>query len=423
MGTLKYMFATISKDLWGIAALYLVGRYMRTADTNSSILDLVVKSRLLENLKTWSEFRNESTGLLLNIYFTYFFLSFFISVALTLSFVAFHVVYPYFAKIVTSLLLPLTVYFFYEITELEDHRTLLLPLSCVYTVYRLYKTYTGHDKSTYEMCSKCFDGFFDQAPSFYFALFSQWIMILLDVFIIRTLNMSTSGILDDSVLLFYMMAFIYTTSYSIRGSLTIYYASRRLPAIQDITAIDKVYIFFNARCFGFVKALTFLPSIIDMLYNTFFSDDIDTATIFEHARSSVFDCMMYRRSYINYKLQQASKIWKGDLRRRMKRMNLREDLLPAALIGWMVLYGCICFIQSNFIRIQESFIIIFSHFFIVIEVFNSFSFVEIYRSSYGIAETSDSKQLSAIMGVDDGIVVSKIAVNHEGEENVELQSG
>lgn len=416
MRTLKSLASTVLKDTWGISALSVTSLYLKDPKSDSSILDLIIPNRLLAKLKAWSELKNGSVPLLLNIFFTYFFLSFFISMCLTLSFFALHLLYPCFSKILSSLLLPFAVHYFYAFLQIENFKSFCIPASIVFSLYRVYKAYADHDSMPYDLCNRFLDKFLEQSAGFYFSVLFQWILILADVMLIRAQELYAESTFDYCLLIFYLVAFIYTSSYSIRATLTIYHASRRLPAIKDVSFLDKIYIFFNVRCFSFAKALSFIPLIVDSLYSIFFSHDPDTPSIFEYKRSSTFDCVISRQSFFDYLLSPKTQIWKGDLRKRLRKVNLREDILPSALISWMVLYTCMSFIQSNFIRIQESFVILFSHFFIVLEIFNSFIFVEIYRITYGmVQEPIKSSSMSPI--AEDDIVVSKIDVNSNQNEN------
>ncbi|ELA42463.1 uncharacterized protein VICG_00562 [Vittaforma corneae ATCC 50505] len=419
MKTLKSLTITVLKDMWGIIALFLLSLYLKDPGSNSSILDLVIPDRLIVKLKLWSQLKNGDCLLLLNIFFTYFFLSFFISICLTMFFFAFHLLYPCISKIVSSLLLPFAVHYFYSCHEWSDYKSFFLFASIMLCIYGVYKAYFNHDPMPYEMCNRFLDKFLQQSAGFYFSIFIQWILILVDVMLIRAQDLHAESIFDSCLLFFYLIAFIYTSSYSIRATLTIYHASRRLPAIKDASFFDKVYIFFNVRCFSFAKTLSFAFLILDSVYSTFFPHDPDIPSIFEYKRSSSFDCPMSRQSFFNYVLSSKTHIWKGDLRRKLRKVNLREDVLPSALISWMTLYTCIHFIQPEFIRIPESFVILFSHFFIVVEVFNSFIFIEIYRTTYGtIQEPAKSVPLNPI--AEDDVVISKIDVNSNPSENVEM---
>lgn len=412
MKTFQHMVTVIFKDLWGATAFMLVSTYLKCQEPPASVFHLLSREKMLPKLIEWSESNKPSGLIIFNIFFTYFFISFLISAAFTIFFIAFHIFYPYFTKIVTSLLFPVSVYIFYEVRSDMNYRPFFLTLSCVYTIYRLYKTYTYHDQLPYELAARCLNDFFDQEISFYTSLITPWILIIVDVFLIRILDIIVVSIFDHGVLMFYLVGFVYTTSYSVRGNFTIYYGSKRLPAVDKLRLIDKIYVFFSARCFGFWKAVSFIPSTLDMLYTSFIPTDPNTATILEHGRSAASDCMMNRKPFIEYKIFRKNSIWKGELRRRMKRVNLREDILPSILITLMFMYNCIRYFENEFIRMQEAFVIVFSHFFIVIEMINGYLFVEIYRSSYGIIEVSDDKASDGCTTIADEVSVSKITVSN-----------
>lgn len=125
---------------------------------------------------------------------------------------------------------------------------------------------------------------------------------------------------------------------------------------------DKVYIFHNAKCFAHAKVLSSVTSLIDIIYPSFSVGTTEIPPIFEVERTSTFDCVISRQSFINYTFSSKPRIWIGELREYLKKVNLRDDVLPSALSIWMTLYAAFRRIQTNFIRFRESIVIHFSHF-------------------------------------------------------------
>lgn len=417
MKSVKGYLRTIFKDLWGIAVLFLMSLYLRNPNSQLTLLDFFYHpSKLILELLNWFELKPEDSHAIPHLLFTYIFINFFTSIILVIGFFTFHLLCPFVSKVVSSLMFPIAVYFFCN-TYSDNLNWFILAVSIAFSIYRLYQAQYNHDSTVYEMSNKFFDRIFEEKPEFYISILFQWLMIFVDVVIIRTQELTAVSKLDHTILFLYLVSFIYISSYTLRENLTIYFAHEKLPAVPPSTSLDKIYIFFNARCFSVVKSFTLILSTVNSLWAKICKSNPEVPTILEERQSSTFDCAIARRSFLGYVFSPKMSIWQGELRKMMQKMTLREDMLSSVLICWMILYTYTKgFAQSNFIRIQESYIILFSHFFIVLEIFNSYLFVEIYKKSYGVTQNA-LKGESVKNITEDDVVTSKIEVNNSQDDN------
>lgn len=403
----------IIKDLWGIVTLQILALYLKDSESTSSVLDLLVPSRLFNKLKMWSDVKNAKSNIILNITFTNIFLSLCISACLSNAFFAAHLLYPYLSKIISSIALPFAVYIFYTVSDIQEKWYFAITFSVLFSIFSLYKACNDHDPAVYEMCNKFMDQIFTQAPSFYLSVFFQWLMILLDLFIIRCLELKATTPGKTFLLLLYLLAYVYSVSYSLRATLTIYHAHRRLPLVKDVCFLDKPFIYIGAKCFAIVKTLLLLISPLLYIYSKVFLSDSEEQCTLLDLRKIEFNCATRRQAFLENMTTERIAKWQGEIKRKMEKIHLRQDTLPSALISWLILYTCMSFVQQNFIRVQESFLILFSTYYIILEIFNSYIFVEVYRASYGIAEF---KSESTEKHEQDDTLVSKIGFNHEDSE-------
>ncbi|KAM0681189.1 hypothetical protein GINT2_000467 [Glugoides intestinalis] len=403
----------IIKDLWGIILFQILALYLKDAESTSSVFDLFIPSRLFNRLKMWSDVKNAKSNIVLNIIFTNIFLSFCISACLSNAFFAAHLLYPYLSKIVSSILLPFAVYVFYNVLEMQENWYFAITASVLFSIYSLYKVCSEHDPIVYEICNNFMDQFFTQSPSFYMAVFFQWLMILLDLLIIRSLDLKPSTPLKTFFLMLYLLAYVYSCSYSLRATLTIYHAHRRLPLVRDVCIFDKPFIYIGAKCFAIVKTLLLLISPLLYLYTRLFSANSEEQYTLVDLRKIEFTCATRRQAFLENITTERIEKWQGEINQKMKKIHLRQDTLPSAIISWLILYTCMSFVQQNFIRVQESFLILFSTYYIILEIFNSYIFVEVYRTSYGIPE---AKNESTESNDKDDIFISKIEFNSEEVE-------
>lgn len=419
MRTIKNLIVAVMKDAWGFLLLNIVTYYLRSPKAVSSTLDLILFWRFPKRFESWIGFEDVPIMLSLNIIFTTMFFSFFISISLACASIFFHLMYPLLSKILSCFLLPFAIYMFYKYTDVTQYRMEFYLFGFIFSAYGIIKAIMFHEAYPYKISMSFFDKIFKQSTSFYLSVLTQWLMIFIDVLIIRSQELEPQDISQRIIMVMYIISFVYSASYSIRANLTMYYAQKALLSTEPPTLHDKIFIFFNARCFAVSKSISVFLSIVDLIYTTLFFDNAIKPSIFEHSRSATFECSMNRKSYIEYMFSPKPPVWKGELRRKMKMINLREDMLPSTIISWIVLYSTISFIQDGFIRSQESFVIIFSHFYIILEIFNTYAFIEIYRSSYGIEKhtpksaDSEDKEDDVSVDIEDGeddVLTSKIEV-------------
>lgn len=419
MKTIRNLVSVVIKDIWGILLLNIVTCYLKSPKSTSSIMDLIFFWRFPKSFESWIGFNDIPIMLSLNIVFTTIFLSFFISIGLACCSIFLHIMHPFLLKIISSFLLPFAVYVFYGYTGITQYKVEFYLFASLFSVYGILKTILSHEPFAYEMSMSFFDQIFKQERSFYLALFSQWVMIFVDVLIIRSQELEPHDVFQRITMMMYIISFVYSASYSIRANLTIYYAQKALLITETPTLYDKMFIFFNARCFAVTKSISVILSIIDLIYSTLFFDNTTKPSIFENTRSATFECSMNRNSYIEYIFSPKPPVWKGELRHKMKMVNLREDMLPSTIISWMILYSSMSFVQDGFIRAQESFVIVFSHFYIILEIFNSYIFVEVYKSSYGMERCTPKVEPIKIESAEDDVFTSKIEVQINQDTDIQ----
>lgn len=411
MKSLKSYLRIILEDLWGIILMQMLSVLLRRKGSGSSVLDILSPSKFMKSLKCWTENSEADEIKVIHVGLTSFFLIFLLSALLSSVFFALHLLYPFLAKIASGIALPFSVYYFFETTEISRYRIVLYMGAIAFSLYRIYTTCMFHDSLAYDMSSEFIDKIFRQPLSFYICVLIQYFMIFVDTIIIRFADLAPDTFFKAIVFPFYMISFVNIASYSIRASLTMHHGERRIPGFREISFMDRVAAYFNSRALSLARNLQYLLSVFDSaVYRPFFLAGSEDISPYEENRAASFFCSISGCSLIKGYIKSRDRVWHGELRRRMRLINLREDMLPAALISFSIVLSATFAGPENLIRAQEAFVVLFSHFFIVVEVFYTYIFVELYKTTYGLGEKIQ-KTVKVKKSVSDDVLTSNIDVN------------
>lgn len=393
--------------------MHMLPVLLRRTDSDSSVLNALFPSRFMESLKSWTE-NSEADGIkVIHVGITSFFLIFLLSALLSHVFFAFYLLYPFVAKIVSSIALPLSVHYFFRLTGFKGYKVLLYTGAIVFSLYRICITFIFHNSLAYDMSSEFLDSIFAQPLSFYISILVQYSMILVDTILIRFSDLAPDTVFKAILFPFYMISFVNMSSYSARASLSIYHGERRIPGFRDISLVDRIVAYLNCRALALAKSIQYFLSLFDSaIYRPFFMEDPKDISPYEENRAASFLCTFSGCSLVRGYIRSRNYVWRGELRRRMQLISLREDMLPAALISFLIVLSANFAGPENLIRAQEAFVILFSHFSIVIEIFYTYIFVELYRTTYGIEEKIQ-KTVPMEGGISDDILTSTIDVNEQ----------
>lgn len=370
---------SIFQDSWGVLTLLVVSIYLKEEKTSNSIFDLFVPEKFIRILRQWIEPKNNTTNEVIKTAIFTILLSFLTSVILCISVFTLHLFFPKTSKIVSHISLPFIIYGFPGL--FIDRKMLLIgvSVSTLLAIYGLIRTFHNFDTFAYEISRKLSGKLLRQKKGFYFKIILHWMLIITDVIILRVSVFSRSCMYKNVIFVLYIISFTYSSAFSLRSSLTAYHAKEILSTIEPIMLIDSVYFYFNSRCFAIWKAVSLVFSQIYFIHTNLFVGVSDQPSLFENSHSALYVGTLRRKSFVKYMLFSKDKVWYNDIRKKMMRINFTEDLLPSMIICWIILHSCIIVFQKNFIRFHESFVIIFTHFLILMEIFNSYIFISIYR--------------------------------------------
>lgn len=386
------LIAIMLQDCWGFFAMLAVSLYFKEKGKSDSPFEMFNPYKLIQILKLLTGCETMSTAIALKVVFTSIILSFFVSFILALLVFGSHVLFPKASKIFFNILLPFIVYRFRDLFENDMSRSVAILSSFIISAYGLISVMFSFDPLAYEISKKQVSKLFSQSYTFYLRIFSQLAMIVFDMLVIRLLDFSSESFLQNFMFLIYIISFLFSSSYSLRAGFIAYYAKMILPATEPSTLIDSLYYYLNSKCFALWKSVNMIFALSNAIYHTILRISPDQPQFFEFPRSSQYICTLKKKSFIDYMVFSKERAWHGDLRRKLKRVNIKEDLLPGMIISWIFAYSFMSLIQFDLIRVYESIIILVTHFLIIIEIFNSYIFVTIYKTSYGV----DSLKLKSI---------------------------
>lgn len=380
---IKRRVYVILQDLWGFVTLIFTSWILKGDETTGSIFGLFSKEKFISVLEYWTGCENGTNSTVVKIAISTLLTTLFLSLLLSVLLFALHLYFPKKMKNISYLFLPFAVLYFKQPFENTAVRWLMALLASLLSSYELFKTSTHFEYCAYDLSRKNLKSIVKQKIVFYFKLLAQWPLMLIDVLCLRFSEFTGFNKIKICILLLYVLTFVYSNSYSLGSNLTIYYSSILMPYnTSNFTIFDTIYSYFNSRCFSIYKVINLCFSIPSTIYYTVRYKTFLHSYLSENTEISSYVCVLKRQSFLNFVLCSNQKFWYSDLKRKMKRINFREDMFASMAISWILIHVSICQFQKNFIRPYESFIIVFTHFNILIEIFNSFIFVLIFKSIY-----------------------------------------
>jgi len=384
MQNMKSYMIRIFEDSFGLLSMVTITRILSSSSESPKFPMTPVE--VLERFKAICADEDAKTLSVFHILLTSFFLVSLFSILLSTLFTSLYITQPFFMKIATNVVLPFASYFYFGSSEFAHYKW---PISCLislYSIHKIYDTIKNHNSLPYKLAGEFTDKFWHMSPKFFSILVFQLGIVFIDCTILRFLDLKPTSVFQIALFSIYMIYLLNVPSFSSRSAFTVHFMNIFIPGFIPFRCLDFVAMFFNLRAFAATKVLFYISSKFDsIIYRPLKGIwDPEVVTPFEEDRSHSYFCAIYNRSFIAEYKKLKGHAWKGEFRKKMKIVNFKDDFFPAILISlFIILYGIQMF-KDPFFRSQEAAMIVFSYFFIVIEIFNSYIFIEIFKSYYGM---------------------------------------
>lgn len=413
MDNFKSCLARSFEDSFGFFIMVTISNIISSASSEFA-LTKYTPSELVRSFKIMCVDEDETLIDVIHVLLTSFFIISLLSIFLAASFIIFYLIYPLFMKIASCIALPFVAYFFISITNFKEYKNHIFIGSALYSVYKIYHSIKFHDSLPYHYAIEFTDKVWRLSYTFFILYAIQMSLVLLDCVILRFLDFDISTDANKILFIIFMCYYLNIPSFSTRLAFTHYFFDLLIPGFIPTSYFNFVAAFFNARAFAATKFVFFGFSIFDTLfYRPYYRiTDPEMVTPFEEDRSHSYCCAIFKTSFLKQFSRTKSSLWKGEFRKKMKSVNFKEDLFPALLMSLSIVLFGLKQIQETFFRAQEAAVIVFSHYYIAVEVLNSFIFVEIYKLYYGISEMENEKiNFVSEKDISDEIKTGKITVN------------
>ena len=380
---IKHRFFVILQDVWGFALLLLISWFLKNKSSSNSLFDLFSRKKLFLIFRNWTEYQLNDPNGPFKVAATTLSISFASALIVSISVFTLHLYFPKQMKIISYIFLPFAILYFKRVFENKYLRISCALLAFILSAYELSRISYYFDYLAYDLSKKNLNVLANQKIIFYFNIFSQWLLLLIDVFALRLSDFSGINYFKAALVPLFVLTYVYSNAYSLSSNLIYYHARIMLLSTNPSSFSDIFYAFFNSRCFSIYKVALLCFSIPATIYLKLRSNFIEQSYLIENTKISPYICSLKRSSFISFVLFSNEKIWYSELRKQMVRINFREDLLASMIISWICIHSLISTFQEKFIRQYESFVIVFVHFIILIEIFNSYIFVLIFKTIYG----------------------------------------
>lgn len=393
MGAFRY-FAHLLMDAWGVSLLL----YMCTRGggrVNRVIFpDKIARLRLLENLD--ASLKSLGLGYMHAkkvICTEYGLLLVFTAISIFILLTTF-ALFPTVVRVMAHLLiLVLARKFLPDWDMLTDAQAACAGLVVVYTVVGIWRAVV--QKKETDKLDEVIIGSSARRTSFWFfmsIILATMALSLLHL-VLRLLDFRKSGLFFNLLYVYFIVSQLATVKYMTRSMYCLFFFRSRVPGFRPISVLELIPLAFTASLAGLLRPINMLGIALCkyLIFIGFEPTSLPILRLLDNNRVKLFYAAVHAAPYFRSSVESRALLWHGELREKMCRFRFLEPVLP------LIIVSCLFFLSAfaniiDFFRIQDVFLIQFTYFFFVIEIFYTFAVVELLGPYYNPASGDLSRR-------------------------------
>lgn len=391
----KYLVHSLT-DAWGISLFIYM--YSRGGGHMNRVIfpNKIAQLRLLENLDI--SLNNLGLGYVhaKKVICTEYGLLFVFTAILIFILLTVFALFPTVVRVLAHLLiLVLARKFLPDWDMLTDTQAAYAALVAAYTVVGIWRAIIQRKET--DKLADVLIGSGTRRTSFWFFLSIVPSFMVLGLFhlLFRLLDFKEPGLFHLLVYIYFIASQLSTVKYMARCMYCLFFFRSRIPGFRPISAFELIPLAFTASLAGLLRPLNLL-GVLFCKYLVFIGlepTSIPIVRLLDNNRVKLFYAAVYSRPYFRSSVESRSLLWHGELREKMGSFRFLEPVLP------LITVSCLTFLSvfSNvidFFRTQDVFVIQFTYFFFIIEIFYTFAAVKLLEPYYNPASGDLSRRPS-----------------------------
>jgi hypothetical protein len=203
-------------------------------------------------------------------------------------------------------------------------------------------------------------------------------MLSLSHLLLRLVNFRGTGVFPLLLYGYFLLSQLATVKYMTRSIYCLFFFRSRIAGFRPISVLELIPLAFTACLAGLLRPLNLLGLGICkyLLFIGFEPASLPIMRILDNNRVKLYYAAVYSCPYFRSSIESRRLLWHGELREKMNRFRFLETVLP------LIIVSCLIFLTAfsdiiDFFRVQDVFVIQFTYFFFVVEIFHTFAAVEI----------------------------------------------
>ncbi|KAI4292890.1 hypothetical protein PAPHI01_2164 [Pancytospora philotis] len=262
----------------------------------------------------------------------------------------------------------------------SDAQVLMLAAASVYTLAGLWRTFR-QIKRTEELADIIIGAGKKRTSPLFFASSLLACTVVTLIFVsIRLVDFQCNGIGYVLAWYYFLVSQVYTFKYCVRCVYGFFFFRSYTTHIRRTSLLELFSLLFASCLAGILKPLNIVGAAVRNGLVLLGYDPGSNALlrILENNRSKLYYAVIFNTPYFAASVRSREVFWHGELKERMNRIQFSEPMLPLILVSCCALIECWHSVVDCF-RIEDMLVLQFTIYYSVMELFYTFSVVEIIK--------------------------------------------
>lgn len=262
--------------------------------------------------------------------------------------------------------------------NLSDVEVVLLVCCTVYTAVGIYRTF--RQIQSMEALGDMIVGAGKRrsSPVFYISVVFVIIGISCALLMIRLIDFNSTSLPYTLCYYYFLIANVFIIKYCLRCVYGLFFFRSSVPCYRNIELVELIPLFFASCLAGILKPINIVGAIIHkyLVLLRFDPDNNIFLKLLENNRTKLYYAIIHNTSYFVASIKSRHSMWHGELKSKLNSIQFTEPLFPLIILSCYTFVACFAKVVDCF-RIEDMIMIQFIFYYSAMELFYTFSVVEI----------------------------------------------